>query len=27
LITAEFHRLADVPHEVEWFANLSNEHL
>jgi hypothetical protein len=21
---AEFHRLADVPPEVEWFANLSN---
>ena len=24
LTTAEFHRLADVPPEVEWFANLSN---
>jgi integrase/recombinase XerD len=24
LIQAEFHRLADVPPEVEWFANLSN---
>ena len=25
LLTAdEFHRLADVPPEVEWFANLSN---
>ena len=23
---AEFHRLADVPPEVEWFANLSNAH-
>jgi integrase/recombinase XerD len=27
LLTAtEFHRLADVPPEVEWFANLSNAH-
>src|ERR1051325_9945654 len=27
LLTAdEFHRLADVPPEVEWFANLSNPH-
>ncbi len=27
LLTAdEFHRLADVPHEVEWFANISNRH-
>lgn len=24
LTVAEFHRLADVPPEVEWFANLSN---
>ncbi len=24
LTSAEFHRLADVPPEVEWFANLSN---
>ncbi|MGA9846192.1 MAG: site-specific integrase [Roseiarcus sp.] len=24
LTPAEFHRLADVPLEVEWFANLSN---
>jgi integrase/recombinase XerD len=24
LTTAEFHRLADVPPEVEWFANLTN---
>jgi site-specific recombinase XerD len=24
LTTAEFHRLADVPPEIEWFANLSN---
>src|SRR3954451_2086539 len=24
LTTDEFHRLADVPPEVEWFANLSN---
>lgn len=24
LTAAEFHRLADVPPEVEWFANLSN---
>ena len=22
--SAEFHRLADVPPEVEWFANLDN---
>src|SRR3954471_2821381 len=26
LTVAEFHRLADVPPEVEWFANLSNPH-
>jgi integrase/recombinase XerD len=26
LTAAEFHRLADVPPEVEWFANLSNAH-
>jgi integrase/recombinase XerD len=26
LTAAEFHRLADVPPEVEWFANLSNIH-
>jgi hypothetical protein len=26
LTAAEFHRLADVPPEVEWFANLSNVH-
>jgi site-specific recombinase XerD len=26
LTTAEFHRLADVPPEVEWFANISNLH-
>jgi integrase/recombinase XerD len=26
LTAAEFHRLADVPPEVEWFANLSNPH-
>src|SRR5947209_15846765 len=26
LTAAEFHRLADVPPEVEWFANLSNQH-
>jgi site-specific recombinase XerD len=26
LTSAEFHRLADVPPEVEWFANLSNAH-
>ena len=24
LAAAEFHQLADVPPEVEWFANLSN---
>jgi integrase/recombinase XerD len=24
LTTAEFHQLADVPPEIEWFANLSN---
>ena len=24
LTTAEFHRLADVPPEVEWFINLTN---
>jgi hypothetical protein len=24
LTAAEYHRLADVPPEVEWFANLSN---
>jgi len=24
LTAAEFHRLADMPPEVEWFANLSN---
>ena len=24
LTAAEFHRLAEVPPEVEWFANLSN---
>ena len=24
LTAAEFHRLADVPPEVEWFANLGN---
>ena len=24
LTAAEFHRLADVPPEVEWFANLSD---
>ena len=24
LTAAEFHRLADVPPEIEWFANLSN---
>jgi integrase/recombinase XerD len=22
----EFHRLADVPPEIEWFANISNPH-
>ena len=26
LTAAEFHQLADVPPEVEWFANLSNPH-
>lgn len=26
LTAAEFHLLADVPPEVEWFANLSNAH-
>ena len=26
LTAAEFHQLADVPPEVEWFANLSNQH-
>src|SRR4051794_6665449 len=26
LTAAEFHRLADVPLEVEWFANISNPH-
>jgi site-specific recombinase XerD len=26
LTAAEFHRLTDVPPEVEWFANLSNAH-
>src|SRR3954453_22112755 len=26
LTAAEFHRLADVPPEIEWFANLSNLH-
>jgi hypothetical protein len=26
LAAAEFHRLADVPPEVEWFANISNAH-
>ena len=27
LLTAtEFHRLADVPPEIEWFANLTNVH-
>ena len=26
LTAAEFHRLADAPPEVEWFANLSNAH-
>ncbi len=26
LTAAEFHRLADVPPEVEWFANISNQH-
>ena len=25
LTRAEFHRLADVPPEAEWFANLDNE--
>jgi site-specific recombinase XerD len=26
LTAAEFHRLADVPPEIEWFANLANRH-
>src|ERR1700691_4377857 len=26
LTAAEFHKLADVPPEVEWFANISNHH-
>ena len=26
LTAAEFHRLADVPPEVEWFANITNRH-
>ena len=26
LTAAEFHRLADVPPEAEWFANLTNRH-
>ena len=26
LTAAEFHKLADVPPEVEWFANLTNQH-
>src|SRR5580692_11396024 len=26
LTAAEFHQLADVPPEVEWFANLTNRH-
>jgi integrase/recombinase XerD len=26
LTVAEFHRLADVPPEIEWFANLTNAH-
>jgi site-specific recombinase XerD len=26
LTAAEFHRLADVPPEVEWFANVANRH-
>jgi integrase/recombinase XerD len=26
LTAAEFQKLADVPPEVEWFANLSNPH-
>jgi integrase/recombinase XerD len=26
LTAAEFHRLADVPPDVEWFANLTNAH-
>jgi hypothetical protein len=26
LTAAEFHRLADVPPDVEWFANISNPH-
>ena len=26
LTAAEFQKLADVPPEVEWFANISNRH-
>jgi integrase/recombinase XerD len=26
LTAAEFHRLADVPPEIEWFANIRNLH-
>ncbi len=26
LTAAEFHRLADVPPEIEWFANITNAH-
>jgi hypothetical protein len=26
LTAAEFHRLADVPPEIEWFANITNRH-
>ena len=26
LTAAEFHRLADVPAETEWFANITNPH-
>jgi site-specific recombinase XerD len=26
LTAAEFHQLADVPREVEWFANVANRH-
>jgi integrase/recombinase XerD len=26
LTAGEFHRLADVPPEIEWFANLTNRH-
>jgi hypothetical protein len=26
LTAAEFQKLADVPPEVEWFANISNHH-